>query len=75
MNFIDKDKKVINDAYRDILFHLKEYLQQYNLENELEYSKIIFNMLHRGFFSMNGVIRFDNNFNYLGLPLEVSQGI
>ena len=75
LNFTDSDKKVINDAYKIILLNLKYYLQQYDVKGELEYSKIIFCMLHGGFFSMNRTISFDNNYNYLGLPIEISQGV
>ncbi len=75
LNFTDSDKKIIRDAYKMILFNLKDYLQQYDMNDELEYSKIIFRMLHGGFFSMNGTTNFDNNYNYLGLLVEISQGV
>lgn len=75
LNFIDSDKKKVQDAYKMILLNLKNYLQQYNLINELEYSKIILDMLHNGFFSINGTINFDNNYDYLELPPEISQGV
>ncbi len=75
LNFTDSDKRKINDAYNMILINLKDYLRHYNVEDELEYSKIVFKMLHNGFFSMNGTIQFDNNYNYFGLPIELSQGV
>jgi len=58
-----------------ILLNLKAYLQQYNIKNELEYSEIIFHMLHNGFFSINRTIQLDNDYEYLGLPVEMSQGV
>lgn len=75
LNFTDSDKKIIKDAYQIILLDLKDYLQQYDVKDEVEYSKIIFRMLHGGFFSMNRTINFDNNYNYLELPVEISQGV
>lgn len=75
MSFTEVDKKIVKDAYKMILFNLKDYLQHYNVEDELEYSKIFFCMLHGGFFSMDGTINFDNNYDYLGLPVEISQGV
>lgn len=32
-------------------------------------------MLHGDSFSRNGIVYFDNNYDYLGLPLDVSQGV
>lgn len=75
LNFTDSDKKIIRDAYKMILLNLKDYLQQYDMKDELGYSKIIFRMLHGGFFSMNRTNNFDNNYDYLGLPVEISQGV
>lgn len=45
------------------------------MKDELEYSKLFFCMLHGGFFSMDGTIKFDNNYDYLGLAVEISQGV
>ncbi len=73
--FTDNDKKIINDAYKMILFNLKNYLQQYNATSELEYSKIVFHMLHSGLFSVNEKVQFDDDYDYLGLPSEISQGV
>lgn len=75
LNFTDDDKKVIKDAYKIILLNLKNYLQQYDAKDALEYSKIVFHMLHSGFFSINRTINFDNNFHYLGLPVEINQRV
>lgn len=49
LNFTESDKKTVKDAYKMILLNLKDYLQQYDVKDELEYSKIFFNMLHGGF--------------------------
>lgn len=75
LNFTDDDKKVVKDAYKTILLNLKNYLKQYDAKDELEYSKIVFSMLHSGLFSISGTINFDNNYDYLGLPVEISQGV
>lgn len=75
LNFTNSDKRKVNDAYKMILNNLKDYLKQYNVKDEIEYAKIVFKMLHRGLLSMNGTIRFDNNYNYFGLPIELSQGV
>ena len=75
MNFTETDKKIVKDAYKMILLNLKDYLQQYDMKDELEYSKLFFCMLHGGFFSMDGTIKLDNNYDYLGLPVEISQGV
>lgn len=75
LNFIDEDKEKIKNAYKIILLNLKNYLQQYDAKDEISYSKIVFKMLHNGLFSMNRTITFDNNYDYLGLPLEISQGV
>lgn len=75
LQFTYNDKKEINEAYKIILFNLKSYLQQYHVESGLEYSKIIFYMLHNGFFSIDRKIRFDNYYNYLGLTSKISQGV
>ena len=75
LNFIDEDKERIKNAYKIILLNLKNYLQQYDAKDEISYSKIVFKMLHNGLFSMNRTINFDNNYDYLGLPLEISQGV
>lgn len=75
LNFTESDKKTVKDAYKMILLNLKDYLQQYDVKDGLEYSKIFFNMLHGGFFSVNRTINFDNNYDYLELPVEMSQGV
>lgn len=75
LNFTDNDKKILRDSYKMILLNIKEYLKQYGSKDEIEYSKIFLNMLHSGLFSMNRKIDFDNNFPYLGLPVDVSQGV
>ena len=75
MNFTETDKKIVKDTYKMILLNLKDHLQQYDMKDELEYSKLFFCMLHGGFFSMDGTIKFDNNYDYLGLPVEISQGV
>ena len=74
-NFTLGDKKIVKDAYRMILINLKDYLQQSDKKDEISYSKIFFKMLHDGFFSVNRTINFDNNYDYLGLPSEISQGV
>lgn len=75
MNFTDNDKNVINDAYKMILINLKYYLQQYHTKSVLEYSKIVFMLLHSGYLSINGTIKFDDDYNYIGLPLSISRGV
>lgn len=75
MKFTEDDKKTVKNAYKMLLLNLKDYLLQYNIRDEIEYSKIFFNMLHNGFFSMNGTINFDNDYDYLGLPVDISQGV
>lgn len=75
LNFIDEDKEKIKSAYKAILLNLKDYLKHYDAKDGISYSKIFFKMLHNGFFSMNGIINFDNDYDYLGLPLEISQGV
>lgn len=75
MSFIDSDKEIVKDAYKTILLNLKDYLQIYDIKDELDNLKIIFSMFHNGFFSMNKIINFDDNYEYLRLPLEISQGI
>lgn len=75
LNFIGEDKEKIKNAYKIILRNLKNYLQQYDAKDEISYSKIVFKMLHNGLFSMNRTINFDNNYDYLGLPLEISRGV
>lgn len=75
LNFIDSDKKKIQDAYKMILLNLKDYLQQYDVKDGISYSKIFFYMLHNGFFSINRKINFDNNYDYLGLSSDISQGV
>ena len=45
LNFTEVDKKIVKDAYKTILFNLKDYLQHYDVKDELEYSKIFFGML------------------------------
>ena len=75
LNFMDEDKETVKNAYKMILLNLKDYLKNYDIKDEISYSKIIFNMLHNGFFSMNRTINFDNNYDYLELPSEISQGV
>ncbi len=75
LNFTADDKTVMMEAYKVTLFHLKEYLQKYSIKDQLEYMKIIFRMFHNGYFSMTGEIHLDNDYPYLSLPLEVSQGV
>lgn len=40
LNFTETDKKILKDAYKMILLNLKNYLQQYDMKDELEYSKL-----------------------------------
>lgn len=75
LNFTENDKKIVKDSYKMILLNLKDYLQQYDVKDAITYSKIIFYMLHNGFFSMNRTINFDNNYDYLELPVKISQGV
>ncbi len=75
LNFIDEDKEKIKNAYKIILLNLKNYLQQYDAKDEISYSKIVFKMLHNGLFSMNTTINFDDKYDYLWLPSEISQGV
>ena len=75
LNFIDEDKEKIKNAYKIILLNLKNYLQQYDAKDEISYSKIVFKMLHNGLFSMNRTINFDDKYDYLWLPSEISQGV
>ena len=75
LDFAENDKKEIHDAYKAILHNLKYYLQQYNAEDILDYSKIIINMLHSGLLSFNGRIQIDDNYDYLNLPCSLSQGV
>jgi hypothetical protein len=74
-NFTYEDIQVIKNAYRMLLVHLKNYLKQYDVKDAIPYSKILFNMIHNGFFSMNRTIKFDDNYDYLNLPIEISQGV
>ncbi len=75
LNFIESDKEKVKNAYKIILLNLKDYLQHYDAKDAISYLQIIFKMLHNGLFSMNKIINFDNNYDYLGLPLEISQGV
>lgn len=75
LEFTTDDKELIKDAYKTLIINLKNYLQYYDEKDELEYTKIFFCMLHNGFFNINRTINFDNNFDYLELPLEISQGV
>ena len=74
-NFNERDILEINNSYKMLLSNLSEYLKQYKVNSEVEYSKIIFNMLHNGLFSMNGKVHFDNYYKFLDLPSQVSQGV
>lgn len=74
LNFTNNDKDFINNKYKDFLHNLKKYLQS-NDRNALIYSKIIINMLHKGYFSMDKVIVFENNYNYIDLPSNISNGV
>lgn len=75
INFTENDKEKIKNAYKTVLLNLKDYLQQHDVKCELEYSKVVFSMLHSGCFSMDGTIHIDNDFNYLGLSSDISEGI
>lgn len=68
----DKDKENIYKAYKIILFNLNSYLQQYNVKSKLEYSKIIFEMLHSSYFSINKTFEFSNSYNYINFLSELS---
>ena len=69
------DQKIINNAYNNLLLKIKEYLQQYNLQNELEYSNKIISLLNQGIFSINHTLIFDNLYDYLDLPSQISNGV
>lgn len=75
LNFLDSDIKIINDNYRAMLLNLKDYLQHYNVRDVITYSEIVINMLHDGLFSMQRIIEFNNDYDYLNLPFQVSQGV
>lgn len=74
LDFANNDKDFINNKYKDFLLNLKKYLQS-NDKNVLIYSKIIINMLHKGYFSMDKTIVFENNYNYIDLPSNISNGV
>lgn len=73
--FTESDIFEINDSYKMLLSNLRDYLKQYNANGEIEYSKIIFNLLHGGILSMNGKVHFDAYYDYLALPSQISQGV
>lgn len=75
IDFADNDKEKIQNAYKMLLLNLKDYVKQYELEDELEYAKIIYNMLHSGFFSVGKNMQIDFRYDYLALPSEISQGV
>lgn len=73
--FTNSDIEIINQSYKEILFNLRDYLKNFGSGNVLDDSKILIHMLHSGLFSMNGVIRFENDCDYLFLPTEISSRI
>lgn len=73
--FSESDLLEINDSYKNMLIGLKDYLIQYNIKDEIAYSKYIIDMLHKGLFSTDGKIYFDNYYDYLGLSSKISQGV
>ncbi len=75
INFSYDDISNINKIYKNILVNLKEYLKQYSLQDELEYSKIVINMMHEGLFSMDKNIQFENEYDYIALPSTISLGV
>lgn len=75
-NFTPNDRKEMLISYRNIIINLKEYLKkEYNISDELDYSKIIINMLHIGDLSVRRNFQVNNNYDYLALPSEISQGV
>lgn len=75
INFTYEDKEKIKVAYQKILFNLQNYLEQYDVQSCQEYAQIFFKMLHNGFFSAGEKVQFTSDFDYLALPLELSQGV
>ena len=73
--FTDSDIEKINQSYKEILFNLRDYLKKFGSQNVLDGFKIMILMLHSGLFSMGGAIRFENDYDYLFLPTEMSLGV
>lgn len=75
LNFTVRDKLEIIDAYKSSLLNLRDLLIKYKLSDELDYSKIIIDMMHRGLFSVGREFKIDTEFDYLGLGSDISQGV
>lgn len=71
-NITNSDIDFINNKYKSFLYNLKEFLGN---TSEIDLIKIIINNLHNGKFSINGTMRFDNDYNYIPLPQQLSNGV
>lgn len=68
------DKEIIDKSYAAFLKNLYNYLKNSEASCGVDYSKEIINLLHRGVFSMDGVITCTNDYDYLHLPNLCSDG-
>lgn len=75
LKFTEHDREVLNHSYEEILLNLRDYLKKYNHEDMIDCSKVLIHMLHSGLFSMEGVIHFENDYDYLPLSAEISLGV
>lgn len=75
MEFACNDIVSINNNYKELLLNLKAFLKDNKEKSALSYSNNIISMLHRGLLSMNGTIIFDNDYEYIGLPSKISNGV
>ncbi len=71
-NLTNSDINFINNRYKSFLYNLKAFLGN---TSDIDLIKTVISNLYNGKFSINGTMRFDNYYNYIPLPPELSNGV
>ncbi len=74
LDLTKQDKSFIDTKYKLFLQNIKQFLEQFETSETLDYPKIIINMLHQGLFSIDNSIIFSSTYNYISLPSLISSG-
>jgi len=74
-NITNKDLESIIEEYKNLLYSLKVYLEQFNKQDILITIKRIMLDIKSGFFSINQKMEITDNYDYLPLPSLLSNGV
>lgn len=75
MNFTTSDTQSIKESYQSFLINLKNFICGINNQDVEKQFKILSYLFQNGYLTTTQTIKFDSNYPYLGIPIELSEGI